>query len=206
METIFFKRGLLDKLLTDGYDSSMPRTYISAPRKTSVASSTVAQDLALPSKGRLKSRIIIGRREWLALPELGVDMLTAKIDTGAYTSSLHAENMEVFARGGDEWVRFTTYTHHGETCECEAPLAHRKKIKSSTGRGKKRLIVKTVAKLSGGFQWELFLSLADRSVMKCPLLLGRRALSGYFVVDTQASHLLGNIKTFTGKSHHSSRS
>ncbi|MCP5536620.1 MAG: ATP-dependent zinc protease [Akkermansiaceae bacterium] len=166
------------------------------------ASSTVAGELALPTRGRMSSRIIIGRREWLSLPGLGVNIVTAKVDTGAYTSSLHAENMEVFERDGCEWVKFVTYTHHGDTVECEAPLVQRKKIKSSSGRGRKRLIVRTEAKLSGGFSWEVLLSLADRSVMKCPLLLGRRALSGYFVVDTQASHLLGNIKKFTGKSHH----
>lgn len=180
----------------------MPTTYLSGPIKSDQASACVADELALPSRGRMKSRMLIGRREWLALPELGVDMVTAKVDTGAYTSSLHAENLEVFDRDGTEWVRFITHSHHGAAIECEAPLVQRKKIKSSTGYGRKRLIVKTVAKLSGGFEWEVFFSLADRSVMKCPLLLGRRALSGFFVVDTQASHLFGNIKNFTGKSHH----
>ena len=65
-----------------------------------------------------------------------------------------------------------------------------------------RYIIQTTARTMDGFEWKLLLSLADRSVMKCPLLLGRRALSGYFVVDTQASHLFGNIKNFTGKRHH----
>lgn len=180
----------------------MPTTYISGPIKSTQPSECVAEELSLPTRGRMRTKIIIGRREWLALPDFGVDLVTAKVDTGAYTSSLHAENMEEFEKDGQEWVRFTTYSHHGEVIECEAPLVQRKKIKSSTGRGRKRLIVKTVAKLSGGFSWDVFFSLADRSVMKCPLLLGRRALSGYFVVDTQASHLFGNIKNFTGKSHH----
>jgi len=180
----------------------MPVTYISGVQKSTRSSSAVAEELILPTRGRLRSRLLIGRREWLSLPELGVDMLTAKVDTGAYTSSLHAENIEPFKRDGIRMVRFTTTSHHGETITCEAPLASKKKIKSSTGIGRRRLIIKTVARLSGGFQWEVLFSLADRSVMKCPLLLGRRALSGYFVVDTQASHLFGNSKHFTGKLHH----
>lgn len=180
----------------------MPATYISGAKKSSRTSKEIAGDLALPVRGRLRDRMMIGRREWLSLPLLGVDMLTAKIDTGAYTSSLHAENIETFQQEGEQMVKFTTTTHHGEMISCEAPLALRKKVKSSTGIGRNRLVISTIARLSGGFEWEVLFSLADRSVMKCPLLLGRRALSGYFVVDTQASHLLGNSKNFIGKPHH----
>jgi hypothetical protein len=180
----------------------VPATYITGSKKSSRSSKVIAEDLALPVRGRLRKRMMIGRREWMSLPQLGVDMLTAKVDTGAYTSSLHAENIDMFELEGEQMVRFTTTTHHGEVISCEAPLVLKKKVKSSTGVGRKRLVIKTVARLSGGFEWEVFFSLADRSVMKCPLLLGRRALSGYFVVDTQASHLFGNSKHFTGKPHH----
>ena len=180
----------------------MPATYISGAQKSSRPSKAIAEDLALPVRGRLRNRLLIGRREWLSLPGLGVDMLTAKVDTGAYTSSLHAEDIEIFEGEQQQMVRFSTTSHHGEIITCEAALVLKKKIKSSTGIGRRRLIIKTVARLSGGFQWEVLFSLADRSVMQCPLLLGRRALSGYFVVDTQTSHLFGNSKHFTGKPHH----
>jgi len=149
--------------------------------------------------------MMMGRREWLALPELGIDMLTAKVDTGAYTSSLNATDTRTYEQGGQQWVSFKTVSHHGQVIACEAPLVSRKKIKSSTGVGKNRLVIKTAVTLPGGFRWDVLFSLADRSVMKCPLLLGRRALSGYFVVDTQSSHLFGNSIYFSGKSqHHSS--
>ncbi len=146
--------------------------------------------------------MIIGRREWLALPELGIDMLTAKVDTGAYTSSLNAVEARIYEADGAQRVSFKTMSHHGQLIDCDAPLVTKKKIKSSTGVGIHRLVIKTAVTLPGGFQWDVLFSLADRSVMKCPLLLGRRALSGYFVVDTQSSHLFGNSIYFSGKSHH----
>ncbi|MDG1357408.1 MAG: RimK/LysX family protein [Akkermansiaceae bacterium] len=182
----------------------MPTTYIAEPAKLLEASKLVADELNLPARGRLRSRMVIGRREWLALPEFGIDMLTAKVDTGAYTSSLNAIDAQIYDNGGEQWVSFKTVSHHGQVIACEAPLVSRKKIKSSTGVGKNRLVIKTAVTLPGGFRWEVLFSLADRSVMKCPLLLGRRALSGYFVVDTQSSHLFGNSIYFSGKSHHHS--
>ena len=180
----------------------MPTTYVSDAFRRPAASSRVATDLNLPVRGKLRSKMIIGRREWLALPELGIDMLTAKVDTGAYTSSLNATDAKTFEQDGQQMVSFKTTSHHGQVIVCEAPLVVTKKIRSSTGQRQNRLIIKTSVSLPGGFEWEVLFSLADRSVMKCPLLLGRRALSGYFVVDTQASHLFGNSIYFSGKSHH----
>ncbi|MBK1830649.1 ATP-dependent zinc protease [Verrucomicrobiaceae bacterium R5-34] len=180
----------------------MPKTYISQATRRTQSSRAVAEELQIPVSSRTDAKMLIGRREWFSLPDLGVDIVTAKVDTGAYTSSLHAHDIESFEKGGEEWVRFVSYSHHGEAVHCEAPLVQRKKIKSSTGQGRERMIIKTVVRLVGGFEWDVLFSLADRSVMKCPLLIGRRALSGYFVVDTQASHLFGNISSLTGHSHH----
>lgn len=180
----------------------MTKTYICEVTRTTKHSLTVAEELGLPVKARTRSKMLIGRREWLTLPNLGVDMITAKVDTGAYTSSLHAEQIELIDKEGKDWVSFMTHNHYGDTVCCEAPLVQKKRITSSTGSGSNRMIISTKARLVGGFEWEVFFSLADRSVMKCPLLLGRRALSGYFVVDTQASHLCGNVTSLTGKSHH----
>lgn len=180
----------------------MPRSYKCQPSRINRSPADLAAELQLPVRGKLREKLIIGRREWLGLPQLGVDLINAKVDTGAYTSSLHASEVEVINRDGESRVRFLTHNHRGDEIECEAALVRRKKIKSSTGKGRMRYIIMTEAEIFGAFRWKIMLSLADRSVMKCPLLLGRRALSGYFVVDTQASHLFGNVSDITGKLHH----
>lgn len=89
---------------------------------------------------------VIGLREWVALPDLGVAGLRAKIDTGASTSSLHATDIEPFERDGEQWVRFTA--HLGTVVQlrhrrCEAPLVTRKTIKSSNGHAQMRYVVST---------------------------------------------------------------
>ena len=132
---------------------------------------------------------MIGRREWIALPDLGVSPLNAKTDSGARSSSIHAENVDSVR--GRKSVRFTTTNHYGELVSCEAPVARLARVKSSSGKAKKRIFIETTAMLVGGFRWQILVSLANRSEMLCPMLLGRRALSGYFLIDPQGAHLLG---------------
>jgi len=134
-------------------------------------------------------KLVIGRREWIALPELGVSPLNAKTDSGARSSSIHAE--EVQLSEDERSVRFTTINHYSERISCEAPVARIARVRSSTGKAKKRIFIQTTATVPGGFSWSILVSLANRSDMLCPMLLGRRALSGYFLIDPQGAHLLG---------------
>ena len=170
----------------------MKRAWIAKPESISAGSGEVAAELALPTKRR-GPRIVIGRREWIALPELGVSPVNAKVDTGALTSSLHAEKIACFDREGRTWVSFSTHHHYGQLIACEAPLVRRKRVKSSTGVARERFFIQTLVMTAGGLVRRVELSLADRSEMKCPMLLGRSALSGFFLVDPQGSHLLGGI-------------
>ena len=71
--------------------------------------------------------------------------------------------------------------------------------RSSTGKARKRIFIETTAVLPGGFSWTIQLSLANRSEMLCPMLLGRRALSGYFLIDPQGAHLLGQRRHLPGE-------
>lgn len=150
-------------------------------------------------KRTLTDKLVIGRREWIGLPDLGVSALHGKIDTGAYRSSLHAQDVEVFTKDDAEWVRFVTHSQDGREVACEALIAFRKRVKSSTGEAKERLFLRTRFRTARGLEWPVLMSLADRSEMNFPLLIGRRALSGRFVVDTAGSHLLGSQGDLTGK-------
>lgn len=167
----------------------MPRTYKAVPESVAAPSGHVAAALGLPANDRGAARLVIGRREWLALPDLDVFPLHAKTDTGARGSSLHAENIRLSADQLN--VRFTTESHHGQVVECAARVVRFGRVRSSTGVAKKRIFIETTAVACGGFRWTILVSLANRSDMLCPLLLGRRALAGYFLVDPQGTHLLG---------------
>ena len=129
---------------------------------------------------------VIGLREWVALPDLGVAGLRAKIDTGASTSSLHATDIEPFERDGQRWVRFSA--HLGTVVQlrhrrCEAPLVTMKSIKSSNGHAQTRYVICTPLAL-GDRVWQVEFTLACRKSMRYRLLLGSKALvHGQLVVN-----------------------
>lgn len=144
-------------------------------------------------------RRIIGRREWLALPELGVFPINCKIDSGARNSSLHAEEIELSQDRRS--VSFTTRDHYGKEVRCKAPIARYGRVRSSTGVARKRVFIESTAMLPGGFSKLILISLANRSDMDCPLLLGRSALAGHFLVDPQGHHLLGSRRQLEADLH-----
>lgn len=170
----------------------MSRSYKAVPECTEIRSKDLAASLGLPWKNPGMPRLIMGRREWIALPDLGIFPLKAKVDTGARSSSLHAENLHLSQ--DKKIVSFTTINHHRQKIACECPVSRIARVKSSTGEAFSRIFIETRAVLPGGFEWTIQISLNDRSVMLCPMLLGRRALSGWFLVDPQSTHLLGSIK------------
>jgi hypothetical protein len=165
------------------------RAYQATTVGVESSSRELAASLDLPNRATTATRLVIGRREWVALPDLGVSPLNAKTDSGARSSSIHAENIELSA---DELsVKFTTTNHYGKLISCEAQVARTALVRSSSGIARKRVFIQTTAVLPGGFRWSILVSLANRTEMTCPMLLGRRALSGYFLIDPQGAHLLG---------------
>ncbi len=167
----------------------MKPIFKATPQPVESTSQELAAALGLPWRGPGMPRMVIGRREWIALPDLGISPLNAKTDSGARSSSIHAEN--VMLSNDEKTVCFTTTNHYAEVVSCEAPVARLALVRSSSGRAKKRIFIETTAMLVGGFRWQILVSLANRSEMLCPMLLGRRALSGYFLIDPQGAHLLG---------------
>ena len=132
---------------------------------------------------------IVGWRELVHLPELGLHEVPAKIDTGARTSSLHATVLDRFERDGEEYVRFAMdYERQHVRQICEAVHVDRRGITSSNGETQVRYVIKTPLKI-GDLEFRAEISLADRSDMKFPMLIGRSALRRRFVVDSGHSWL-----------------
>lgn len=137
-----------------------------------------------------RKTLTIGWREPVALPELGIGQVIAKIDTGARTSALHAERIRHFDRDGRPWVRFHV-PHAGlaEAVDCEAPVVGRRDIRNTSGIPEERIVVETLLRLDGR-RWRIELSLADRMAMAFPLILGRTAVRGHRIVVNPGRSML----------------
>lgn len=134
---------------------------------------------------------IIGRKEKISLPELELDLLQAKIDTGAYTSSLHAENIQVIQQDGKPVLSFLPLMPDhkkfiGKTVIFEN--FKQKKVKNSFGQVEERYLIKTTIQLAGEEYLAEF-TLSDRSSMKNAILLGRKILKKRFLVDVSKTNL-----------------
>lgn len=136
-------------------------------------------------------RPIIGWREWVGLPELGAFRIKAKIDTGARTSALHAENIDIFQRNGESWVRFEVRPHQRSLRDgawAEFPLFDRRVVRSSSGHEEFRAVIRPEVEVMGQ-RFAIELSLTNRDEMGFRMLLGRHAVKGRFLVDPGASFL-----------------
>ncbi|HEY8586140.1 MAG TPA: RimK/LysX family protein [Rhodanobacter sp.] len=133
--------------------------------------------------------ITLGWRERLALPQLGVAMLKAKLDTGARSSSLHVDALETFQRDGATWLRFTMHGGRRQplAIQAEAPALDRRAVTDTGGRRTERWFIRTDVELAGQ-RFSVDVNLTDRRHMLFPMLLGRTALSGRFVVDPARSY------------------
>lgn len=139
--------------------------------------------------------LLIGWREWLALPGLGLPEVKAKIDTGALSSSLHVEDLESFERNGRTWLHFAVAPRRlrGRLFECEAPASDRRDVTDSGGRTTRRWFVQTDIVL-GGRRFRAEINLTNRGDMLFPMLLGRTALRGRFRIDPQLSYACGRTR------------
>ncbi len=136
----------------------------------------------------------VGWREWVGLPSLGVPRIKAKVDTGARSSSLHAEDLEEFQRGGHPWIRFTLLPRQRSrkgAVRVEAPVADRRAVRSSSGEARVRPVVEVEVEV-GGSRFACEVTLARRDRMGFRMLLGRTALRGRFLVDPGRSFLQAN--------------
>jgi hypothetical protein len=130
-------------------------------------------------------KIIIGRLESIALPELAIDDLQVRVDTGAKTSSLHVDNIKKSLINGVHSVTFDIHpdVHNVETIlQCTAPISDMRKVKSSNGTTEQRYVIQTPVVL-GKEEWSIEITLTDRSDMNYLMLFGREAIGSKFLVD-----------------------
>lgn len=136
---------------------------------------------------------VIGWREWVALPDLGVPRIKVKVDTGARSSSLHAHKLEQFERDGAEWVKFEIHPVQRTSVDAirvESRVIDVRDVRSSNGKRSRRPVIRTSIGLMDR-RWDVELTLANRDEMGFRMLLGREAFRERFLVDAGRSFLGG---------------
>ena len=135
--------------------------------------------------------LMLGWREWVALPNLGLPRIKAKIDTGARTSALHAFQVDSFVKRNEEWVRFKIHPKQRrddiETV-CESVIKDRRVVRDSGGHEELRIVIETLLTI-GAAGWPIEITLTARDDMRFRLLLGRTAIRHRVTVDPSRSYL-----------------
>ncbi|MDD5151949.1 MAG: 30S ribosomal protein S6--L-glutamate ligase [Flavobacterium sp.] len=140
-----------------------------------------------------QNKIILGSEEWCSLPELGIPIIKARVDSGAKTSALHAKNIAPFIKEGQNWVKFDINPIQNNVktiISCEALLVDKRVVKSSSGFKEQRFVIQTNLEI-GNSNWLIEMTLTNRDSMGFRMLLGREAMSGRVLVDPEQQYLLG---------------
>ncbi len=143
-----------------------------------------------------KVKKVIGRKEKIHFNEYGLKNLVAKVDTGAYSSSLHCHILGITEKDNVEYVRFVPLVYKNKVKnapEIKVPVSKKKLVKSSSGHIEERYFVRMLVQLNGHSLMTEF-SLTDRSNMRHTILLGRKFLKGHFVVDVSKKFMLSKKK------------
>jgi hypothetical protein len=129
----------------------------------------------------------------VALPELGVDSIRVKVDSGARSSSLHVREQQLFETGAGLHVRFVLEHGPGEALrrQLQARVVDQREVTDSGGHRESRVFIRTLLRLPGGPSWPIELNLTERRNMAFPMLLGRTALRRRCLVEPARSWLLG---------------
>ena len=139
---------------------------------------------------------IIGSEEWCSFKSFSIPAIKARVDSGAKTSSIQANNITRFLKETEEWVRFDVNPLQGNrsiSITCESKIYSKRSIKSSTGIAEPRIVIKTPITL-GAETFEIELTLANRDSMEFRMLLGREALSNGYLVNASETYLSGTLR------------
>ncbi len=136
--------------------------------------------------------IVVGWREWVALPELGIERIKAKIDTGARTSALHAWQLERYTERGAPWARLWVHPLQRNTdlsVTVDAPIVDERTVADSGGHRERRIVIASTLDI-GAAAWPIEITVTNRDSMLFRMLLGRTAMKGRIVVDPSRSYAL----------------
>jgi hypothetical protein len=142
---------------------------------------------------KAKELRIIGWREWVCLPDLGIPQIKAKIDTGARTSALHAFRVDCFREKGQTKVRFEIHPFQRKKkpiIQCVANLKEMRCVTDSGGHREERPVIETIVQM-GIIQWPIEITLTSRDDMRFRMLLGRTALQQRLIINPSVSYQLG---------------
>lgn len=134
---------------------------------------------------------ILGWREWVSLPGIGIKKIKAKIDTGARSSALHAFKLEPFDRDGEAYLRFEIHPFQRKKEKiaiCEAKILEQRWVSDSGGHREFRYVILTPVKIADD-EFPIEITLTNRDDMKFRMLLGRTALKGHYCIDPEKSYL-----------------
>lgn len=140
---------------------------------------------------KLRKYPVVGWREWVTLPELHIDKIKAKIDTGARTSALHAFSLEPFFESGRQKIRFSIHPLQHNTdlaVTCVADVVDKRPVTDSGGHTEERYVIMTPINIAGQ-TWSIEITLTERENMLFRMLLGRRALRRRFMVNPARSFI-----------------
>ena len=143
-----------------------------------------------------QSTLVLGWREWVSLPDLGLPAIKAKIDTGARTSALHAFFIEPYRQKDADMLRFLIHPIQGNQeleVECHAPVHDFREVTDSGGHKEMRYVIQSQVIL-GHNSWLIELTLTNRDTMRFRMLLGRCAMKNRIIVDPATSYVNGKLR------------
>jgi len=144
-------------------------------------------------KAHVAPNMIIGACEWVALPELGINQLRARVDTGAKSCALHALDIEQFERDGVAYATFRIPVGRHEAMRwqrCEARIRRTRRVRNTSGEPEERLTIRTPL-IIGHSRWDVDITLTNRERMRYRMLLGRTAMEDHALVYPARTFLQG---------------
>lgn len=145
----------------------------------------------------LQKHPVIGWREWVALPSLGIPKIKAKVDTGARTSALHAFSLKPYvSESGQQKIRFEIHPYQHSTEQvitCEADVVDKRCVTDSGGHEEERYVILAPITIAGQ-TWPIEITLTERENMLFRMLLGRSALRRHFIVNPARSFVTTKVK------------